>query len=69
LLVDEQNKEELSKYVVRREIIAKLLDKIVSNELDVQNEDLPSGRRKDKEGVIHDLFFKRKTNGNINDLW
>lgn len=69
LLVDEQNKEELSKYVVRREIIAKLLDKIVSNELDVQNEDLPTGKRKDKEGIIHDLFFRRKTNGNINDLW
>ncbi|CFB68099.1 hypothetical protein AB8896_02840 [Yersinia enterocolitica] len=69
LLVDEQNKEELSKYVVRREIIAKLLDKIVSNKLDIQNEGLPAGKRKDKEGIIHDLFFKRKTSSAINDLW
>lgn len=69
LLVDEQNKEELSKYVVRREIIAKLLAKIVSNELDVQNVKLPVGKRKDKEGIIHDLFFKRKASNTINDLW
>ncbi|QRG78659.1 hypothetical protein [Citrobacter sp. R56] len=69
LLVDEQNKEELSKYVVRREIITTLLDKILSNKLDIQNEELPSGKRKDREGIIHDLFFKRKTNSEINDLW
>lgn len=71
LLVDEQNKEELSKYVVRRELVAKLLDKIVSSELDAQNNELCGRKRRDKEGIIHDLFFKRKTstNGDINDLW
>ncbi|GBK99776.1 hypothetical protein VH1709_contig00036-0091 [Vibrio harveyi] len=68
-LVDEQNKEELSKYVVRRELVAKLLDKVVTSQLVVQNEELPKGKRKDKEGIIHDLFFKRKTNGQVNDLW
>lgn len=68
-LVDEQNKEELSKYVVRRELVAKLLDKIVSNELNAQNEKVPKGRKRDKEGIIHDLFFKRKTSSDINDLW
>lgn len=71
LLIDEQNKEELSKYVVRRELVSNLLDKIVNNDLDVQN-NAPSGRkRRDKEGIIHDLFFKRKTStdSEINDLW
>lgn len=68
-LVDEQNKEELSKYVVRRELVAKLLDKIVSNQLDAQNSEPSTRKRKDKEGIIHDLFFKRKTSGDINDLW
>ncbi|WP_274020849.1 hypothetical protein [Vibrio parahaemolyticus] len=69
LLVDEQNKEELSKYVVRRELVAKLLDKIVSNDLEAQKIDIPKGKKRDKEGIIHDLFFKRKTKGDINDLW
>ncbi|MDR7344370.1 hypothetical protein J2X14_002791 [Pantoea alhagi] len=68
-LIDEQNKEELSKYVIRREIITTLLDKIVSSKLEIQNEEQPLGKRKDKEGIIHDLFFKRKTNNEINDLW
>lgn len=69
-LVDAQNKEELSKYVVRRELVANLLDKVLNQELSVQTEPLPEGKkRRDKEGFIHDLIFKRKSNGNLNDLW
>lgn len=68
-LVDEQNKEELSKYVVRRELVAKLLDKVINSQLVIQNEIPPKGKRKDKEGIIHDLFFKRKTSGEVNELW
>ncbi|MBB1348383.1 MULTISPECIES: hypothetical protein [unclassified Pseudoalteromonas] len=69
-LIGAQNKEELSKYVVRRELVAKLLDKILNNDLIAQTKDLSEGKsRRDKEGFIHDLVFKRKSNGNLNDLW
>lgn len=68
-LIDAQNKEELSKYVVRRELVANLLDKILKKELEVQNKPLPKGKNRDREGVIHDLIFKRKSDNNINDLW
>lgn len=69
-LVDAQNKEELSKYVVRRELVAKLLDRVLNQELAVQTEPLAEGKkRRDKEGIIHDLIFKRKSDGNLNDLW
>ncbi len=69
-LVDAQNKEELSKYIVRRELVANLLDRVLNQELAVQTEPLPNGKkRRDKEGIIHDLVFKRKSDGNLNDLW
>ncbi|WP_278368947.1 hypothetical protein, partial [Pseudoalteromonas lipolytica] len=69
-LVDAQNKEELSKYVVRRELVANLLDRVLNQKLAVQTEPLPDGKkRRDKEGFIHDLIFKRKSDGNLNDLW
>jgi hypothetical protein len=68
-LLDEQNKEELSKYVVRRELVAKLLDRILDERLDVQNAKLPKGKNRDREGLIHDLIFKRKKSGGVNDLW
>jgi hypothetical protein len=68
-LLDEQNKEELSKYVVRRELVAKLLDRILDESLDVQNKELPKGKNRDREGLIHDLIFKRKMSGGVNDLW
>lgn len=69
-LIDAQNKEELSKYVVRRELVAKLLDKILKNDLEAQTKALPlDKKRRDREGFIHDLIFKRKSNGSLNDLW
>ena len=69
LLIDEQNKEELSKYIVRREIVANLLKKVLNQELEVQNTTLPKGTNRSKEGIIHDLIFKRKSNNKLNDLW
>ena len=68
-VLDEQNKEELSKYVVRRELVVSLLDKILNMKLDVQNKPLPKGKNRDKEGFIHDLIFKRKRKSGPNDLW
>lgn len=69
-LIDAQNKEELSKYVVRRGLVVKLLSKILKNELDVQTKEIPKGKNRDREGIIHDLIFKRKkTSSSINDLW
>ena len=70
-LVEEQNKEELSRYVIRREMVTDILKKILSEELDYQNEPKVAGKNKDREGLIHDLIFKRKskdTHG-LNDLW
>lgn len=69
-LIDAQNKEELSKYVVRRELVASLLDRILKQDLLVQIAPLQDGRkRRDKEGFIHDLIFKRKSGSKLNDLW
>lgn len=69
-LIDEQNKEELGRYIIRREMVADLLLKILHQELDYQLVPSEKGERKSKEYLIHDLIIKRKTNTNfINDLW
>jgi hypothetical protein len=70
-LVEEQNKEELSRYIIRREMVTDILQKILSEELEYQNALKVTGKNKDREGLIHDLIFKRKskhTKG-LNDLW
>ncbi len=69
LLIDEQNKEELSKYIVRREMVATLLGKILNVELHAQNKLLEGRKNRDREGIIHDLIFKRKQSIGPNDLW
>tara|TARA_R110002073_G_scaffold84612_8_gene201971 strand:+ start:77040 stop:78155 length:1116 start_codon:yes stop_codon:yes gene_type:complete len=68
-LVDSQNKEELSKYVIRREMVKDVLKKILDQELAYQQTPAPKGKVKDKEGLIHDLIFKRKKQHQLNDLW
>lgn len=70
-LVDEQNKEELARYVIRREMVVDLLNAILKANLKVQTEHSPSsGKRRDAEGLVHDLIFKRKSNTtSLNDLW
>jgi hypothetical protein len=66
-LTTEQDRAELSKYVIRRNLITKLLQIILNNELHYQQTDQ---KRKDKEGIIHDLFFKRRTvKPDLSDLW
>lgn len=70
-LVEEQNKEELSRYVIRREMVTDILKKILSEELEYQNAPKVAGKNRDREGLVHDLIFKRKsqdTHG-LNDLW
>ncbi len=70
-LIEEQNKEELSRYVIRREMVADILKKILAGELKYQTQPSEEGKRKDKEGLIHDLILKRKTPDTsvLNDLW
>ena len=68
-LIDEQNKEELSKYVVRREMVTSLLGKILNIELHTQIKPKEGKKNIDREGIIHDLIFKRKQSVGPNDLW
>lgn len=70
-LVDEQNKEELSRFIIRREMVTELLNKILKEELDYQTKPRKKGERREPEGLIHDLIFKRKSrdSGALNDLW
>lgn len=70
-LVEEQNKEELSRYIIRREMVTDILKKILSEELEYQNKPKMEGKNKDREGLVHDLIFKRKSTAKVglNDLW
>jgi len=70
-LIEEQNKEELSRYVIRREMVADALKKILAGELDYQTQPRIKGQNKDKEGLVHDLILKRKSSDTsvLNDLW
>ncbi|MDR2068133.1 MAG: hypothetical protein LBP41_04060 [Holosporaceae bacterium] len=68
VLTTEQDREELSKYVIRRNFITELLHKILNDELYCQQDE--GDKRREKEGVIHDLFFKRRTEtDSLNNLW
>ncbi len=70
-LIEEQNKEELSRYIIRREMVANILKKILAEELTYQIQPREKGKQKDKEGLIHDLILKRKSSDTsvLNDLW
>jgi len=70
-LIEEQNKEELSRYILRREMVAGILKRILSEELNYQTAPREKGKRKEKEGLVHDLIFKRKSPDSsvLNDLW
>ncbi len=70
-LIPQQNKEELSRYVIRREMVTKVLKLILGNALATQSNTGKGKKRKDKEGLIHDLIFKRKSKSteSLNDLW
>ena len=70
-LVEQQNKEELSRYVIRREMVTEILRKILLEELDYQKVPKVKGKNKNREALIHDLVFKRKgkSTNSLNDLW
>lgn len=68
-LIPEQNKDELSKYVIRRDIVVNTLQLILDNELEIQARSSEENKRNQPEGIIHDLIFRRKSSGGLNDLW
>ncbi len=73
-LIPEQNKQELSRYVIRRQMVAKVLGLILDEKLSVSIRPTTKGKskgsRQDKEGLIHDLLIRRKTKtSGPNDLW
>ncbi|WP_156827273.1 hypothetical protein [Hyphomicrobium zavarzinii] len=73
--IPQSNKEELSRYVIRRQMVTKVLRLILDEKLVTSTpaKKSKSGKkqRKDREGLIHDLLFKRKTSTGAgpNDLW
>lgn len=70
-LIDEQDKEELSRYIIRREMVVEALRMILNEELDHQKASQLNETRIEREGIIHDLIFKRrnKSGETLNDLW
>ena len=73
-LIPEQNKDELARYVIRRDMLVRLLKLALKNELEKQKqwkERKEKGEkvREEQEGLIHDLIFKRKAKNTLNDLW
>lgn len=74
-LIPEQNKEELSRYIIRRQMVAKVLGLILDEKLVVSTKSKKTAKgkavRQDKEGLIHDLLIRRKTKTTTgpNDLW
>jgi len=72
--IPQQNKDELTRYIIRRDMVVELLKLALNNDLAIQKEWLEKKSKgekiyQDKEGLIHDLIFKRKTKGVPNDLW
>ncbi|GHU10605.1 ATPase [Betaproteobacteria bacterium] len=72
--IPQQDKDELARYVIRRSMVVDLLKLALKNELAIQKkwaEKRAKGEkvRRDNEGIIHDLIFKRGTKGAPNDLW
>lgn len=70
-LIPQQNSEELSLYIARREMVIALLDKILSNETEVQKQWDKDEVRKQTEELLHNLLFKKhqSTTPTNSDLW
>lgn len=67
-LVDEQDKEELARHVIRRKLVLSIFEKLNNKKMECQTK--KAGERLDAEGFFHDMFIKRKrTTKEINDLW
>lgn len=72
--IPQQNKDELARYVIRRDMVVDLLKLALQNNLDVQKEwqakkDAGETARQEQEGIIHDIISKRRMKGIPNDLW
>lgn len=69
--IPQQNKEELSRYIIRREMVAKILRLINNKALDYQRQPRVPGKKKNKEFLIHDLIIRRRSDSadDLNDLW
>lgn len=72
--IPQQNKDELTRYIIRRDMVVKLLGLALKNELAVQKKwEVEKAQGKDikrqKEAIFHDLIFRRKMKGVPNDLW
>jgi len=73
--IPQQNKDELTRYIIRRDMVVELLKLALNNDLTVQKEwaenkdEDEKPQRADKEGIIHDLIFKRRMKNVPNDLW
>jgi hypothetical protein len=77
LTIPKANCIQLGSYVARREMLVGLLDLTLNNQLEIQKKwqkDAESGKKvkKDNEGLIHDIIFKRRTdsvNNEDHNLW
>ena len=72
--IPEQNKDELARYIIRRDILVELLRLTLNNKLSIQteweeNKSRGIAVRQDQEGILHNALFKRKAKGVPNDLW
>lgn len=67
-LIENQDKEELAKYIVRRKYVLNIFEKLLKNEMDCQHK--TSGKNILLEGFFHDMFLKKGTTTRyLNDLW
>lgn len=72
--IPQQNKDELTRYIIRRDMVVKLLGLALKNELAIQKDWKDKKARgidvkRQKEAIFHDLIFRRKMKGMPNDLW
>ena len=56
-LIENQDKEELAKYIVRRKYVLNIFEKLLKNEMDCQHK--TSGKNILLEGFFHDMFLKK----------
>lgn len=65
IMIPEQNKSALTKYIARRKLVLELFDKVLRNETDALR-----GETRIDEDVLHNLIFKKhSTNPQCSDLW
>lgn len=73
-LIPQQNKDELSRYVIRRQMLVEMLRIALKQEMRIQKEwkeqkEAGKNIKELHEALIHEMIFRRKTKGVINDLW